>query len=124
LQVATFSQVIQLAAIVDRGLALVIVVPNKIGRCRHVLHCSKLSIAGCTVTFIDLIDGPLEGFSDLGRDVLKDDCTIVIKGHYNLSLERRPKLAVSNTTNAIKGQIGDCWLIRFNKLILVRRALG
>jgi hypothetical protein len=116
--------VIKLTAIVDRGLAHVIAVPNKIGPCRHGLHCSKLSIAGCTVTFIDLIDGPLEGFSDFGRDVLKGDCAIVNKGHYKLSIERRPEAALSNAINAIKGQVGDCWLIRINKLDLVRRALG
>jgi hypothetical protein len=105
LQVATISQVIQLAAIVDRGLAQLVAVPNKIGRCRHVLHYSKVWIAGCAVILIDLIDGVLEGFSDFGLDVLKNDCTIVSKGHYNQSLESRPKLALSNATNAIKGQI-------------------
>jgi hypothetical protein len=49
------------AAIVDRGLAKVIAIPNKIGA-----HCSKLSIADCTVTLIELIDCPLEGFSNFG----------------------------------------------------------
>ncbi len=112
----TISQVIQLAAIVDRGF--------KIGVCRDVLHCSKLSIAGCNVTLVEVIDGPLEGFSDFGRDIRRVDRTIVIKGHYYLGLERRPKLALSNAINAIKGQIGDCWLIRFIELILVWRALG
>jgi hypothetical protein len=81
-------------------------------------------IAGCTVLFIGLIDGPLEGFCDFGRDVLKGDCTIVMKGHYNLSLEPRPKLALSNATNAIKCQIGDYWLIRIDNLGLTWRALG
>jgi hypothetical protein len=114
--------VIQLAALVDRGLAQVIAI-IKIGRCRHVLHYSKLSIAGCTVTFICLIDGVLESFSDLGRDVLEGDCTIVNKGHYNLSFERR-KLALFNCNNAVKAQIGDCWLIRFDNLGLVWAALG
>jgi hypothetical protein len=70
--------VIQLAVVVDRRLGLVIAAPNKIGRCRHVLHYSELSVAGFTVTFIDLIDGPLEGFPDFVRDVLKGYCTIVI----------------------------------------------
>jgi hypothetical protein len=93
--------VIQLAALVDRGLARVIGI-IKIGRCLHVLQYSKLSIAGCTVTFIDLIDSVLEGFSDLGRDVLEGDCTIVNNGHHNLSLEHR-KLALSNCINAVKG---------------------
>jgi hypothetical protein len=59
--VTIISQVIQLAAIVDRGLAKVIAVPNRIGA-----HHSKLSIADCTVTLIELIDAPLEGFSNFG----------------------------------------------------------
>jgi hypothetical protein len=116
--------VIQLAGIVDREVAQVITVKRKIGPCHHVLHFSKLLIAGCTVIFIELIHGPLKGFPDFGHDIPKDGRTIVIKGHYNLSLERRPKLALSNTTNALKGQIGDCWLIRFDKLGLEWRAFG
>jgi hypothetical protein len=47
--------------LVDRGLAKVIPVPNRIGA-----HRSKLSIADCTVTLIELIDAPLEGFSNFG----------------------------------------------------------
>jgi hypothetical protein len=57
---------LKLAAIVDRGLAKVITIPNKIGA-----HSSKLLISDCTVTLIELIDGPLEGFSNFGCDVFK-----------------------------------------------------
>jgi hypothetical protein len=113
----------QLAAIVDRGVAQVIAGVIKIGRYCHVLHYSKLSIAGFTVTFIDLIDGPLKGFSDFGRDFLKGGCSIVINFHYNITLEPR-KLALSNADNAIKSQIVDCWLILFDNLDLVWRAFS
>jgi hypothetical protein len=123
LQLATISQVMQLVAIIGEGLAQVIVGPINIDHYSHVLHYSKLLVAGFTVTFIDPIDGPLKGFSNFGRDVLKGDCTIVINGHYNLSLEHH-KLALSNADNALKGQVEDCWLIRFDNLGLIQGPLG